>query len=185
MPKRPVGSGAWKWMWLWSSTSTGCAVTWLSHQLGYTPMKCTWTPVTLLILVWPVCLVSKSLLCCSGSFLTDTVFKSLIEPVFPAHWNRYELFCHLKHALVCCQTCPWRACACVLLFCSPSTTPWRASSCPWWSWDRRRPTKTASQRCCVRQKVKRFTPRQNNKTNYKLEMWINKLPMTFQEAEVD
>lgn len=27
------------------------------------------------------------------------------------------------------QMCLWRACACALLCCSPSTTPWRVSSC--------------------------------------------------------
>lgn len=68
MPRRPVGSGAWRWTWRWSSTSTGSAVTWLSHQPDYTHMKCTWTPVILPILVWPACSVSKPLVWyCLGS----------------------------------------------------------------------------------------------------------------------
>lgn len=46
-------------MWHWYSTSTDCAVTWLSHHPGCTPMKSTWTPVMLLILVWPACSVCK------------------------------------------------------------------------------------------------------------------------------
>lgn len=47
-------------MWRWCSTSTDCADTWLSRQPDCTPMKCTWTPVMLLIPVWPVCSVSAS-----------------------------------------------------------------------------------------------------------------------------
>lgn len=128
-------------MWHWYSTSTDCAVTWLSHHPGCTPMKSTWTPVMLLILVWPACSVCK--------------LPALLE----FHWKVWNLggilsaIHNFLYKCQCFQMCLWRVYAYALLCCNRSTTAWRVSSCRWWNWDKHIRIKTALQLCWVRPKV--------------------------------